>query len=391
MAFNFPNTPTEGQLFTDSASGAQYRYTNGVWMQTSAAQIKLAAGEPNIVVNPRFAISQEQGWGTAIVTSNLWPADQWLGIFQASAGNPTYGDFLLTSDDWTLPEPVPLNVIRLSNNGTGTPSPAASNSLRIHQPIERQRTRLLGWYPATVGNRKPAVLRFAAKLTNVATATTFSASIRDDSTSVSWIKQFTVQPADSGKWLQYSAAVPAPTGGTWSGVDSDPGLHLGFTAMAGATGKAPAEGWNAGNFIAGPGQSNLIATGTPQALDITNVGLYADPAGTGAAPPFQANDVGTDLAACMRYYYKPGGAASGSLICAGWSNAVGVSAYASFLFPVPMRAVPSVANLNVITSNVSGGAMPIQSISEEGYRVTCASAASGGFFVTFDPVINARM
>jgi len=41
VAFNFPDSPTAGQIFTDAASGAQYVYTNGVWMQSSAAQFKL--------------------------------------------------------------------------------------------------------------------------------------------------------------------------------------------------------------------------------------------------------------------------------------------------------------------------------------------------------------
>ena len=40
MAFNFPDSPTAGQIFTNAACGAQYVYTNGVWMQQSAAQMK---------------------------------------------------------------------------------------------------------------------------------------------------------------------------------------------------------------------------------------------------------------------------------------------------------------------------------------------------------------
>lgn len=43
MAFNFPDSPSAGTIFTDAVSGAQYVYTNGVWMQSSAAQIRLTA------------------------------------------------------------------------------------------------------------------------------------------------------------------------------------------------------------------------------------------------------------------------------------------------------------------------------------------------------------
>jgi hypothetical protein len=48
MAFNFPNSPTDGQIYTDATSGAQYIYksANGAWMQSSAAQIKLVGADP---------------------------------------------------------------------------------------------------------------------------------------------------------------------------------------------------------------------------------------------------------------------------------------------------------------------------------------------------------
>jgi len=37
MAFNFPSSPVAGQVFTDAATGVQYVFTNGAWMQTSAS------------------------------------------------------------------------------------------------------------------------------------------------------------------------------------------------------------------------------------------------------------------------------------------------------------------------------------------------------------------
>jgi hypothetical protein len=40
MAFDFPSTPTEGQTFTDTASGARYVYKNGVWMQVSSSMLR---------------------------------------------------------------------------------------------------------------------------------------------------------------------------------------------------------------------------------------------------------------------------------------------------------------------------------------------------------------
>src|SRR3954470_995013 len=80
MAFNFPSTPTEGQIFTDATSGAQYVYRGTVWMQSSAAQIKLSAETRNRIVNPAMQISQENG-NAVVSTNNTFPADQWaLGI-----------------------------------------------------------------------------------------------------------------------------------------------------------------------------------------------------------------------------------------------------------------------------------------------------------------------
>jgi hypothetical protein len=82
MAFNFPNSPTEGQIYTDATSGAQYIYRNGVWMQSSAAQIKLSAQTRNRIVNPAMQISQENGNAVGS-TNSYYPADQWVMRFSA--------------------------------------------------------------------------------------------------------------------------------------------------------------------------------------------------------------------------------------------------------------------------------------------------------------------
>jgi len=360
MAFNFPDAPTEGQLFTDTSSGAQYVYKSGVWMQSSAAQIKLGALEANILVNPRMQISQQWSAGTVLSTSAQYPADQWAMAFGVNAGNPVSVLNTLTTDDWTLPEAVPLYYVRLSHNGTPTPAPAAANSHGLYQFIERSRIRLLGWFQPTAGNRKPAVLRFAAKLNNVTVATTFSVSIRDGSVSASWVKQFTVQPADTGKWIKYETPVPAPSIGSWGGVDADLGMYLSFIAMAGST-YVGVEGWQAGDKRAGPGQSNLIGATTANQLDIANVGLYVDPQASGVAPPFQANPPSYDLDECLRYFWK----ALGSYTMYVYNNNAAVR-YHVVKFPVPMVANPSPSY-----SLSEGGAA--QSVNPE----TCSVVATG--------------
>src|SRR4051812_30673991 len=76
MAFNFPSTPTEGQIFTDATSGAQYVYRGTVWMQSSAAQIKIPGSNRNILANGAFQISQHLGSGGSI-TSGQHIADCW--------------------------------------------------------------------------------------------------------------------------------------------------------------------------------------------------------------------------------------------------------------------------------------------------------------------------
>ena len=73
MAFNFPDAPSAGRTsVTDAASGAQYIYKSGVWMQSSAAQIKLGALEPNLIVNPRGTITQELGAGVTVMTTGAY-------------------------------------------------------------------------------------------------------------------------------------------------------------------------------------------------------------------------------------------------------------------------------------------------------------------------------
>lgn len=349
-------------------------------------QVNRTALEPNIVVNPRFQWSQEQG-AAMIVTTSLFAADQWQVGFAVNAGNPTYGIQPLTTDDWDIAEETPLHALKMTHGGTPTPSPAATNYFRAIQAIERSRMRVLGWFQPTAAKRKPAVLRFAAKVQNVAAPTTFSVTLRDEALSVTWVGEFTVQPADTGKWKQYSMAVPAPSAGSWSGVDADLGLYISFASMAGATYKAPAVGWNTGTFFAGPNQSNLIGAAGPNTLDIANVGLYCDPLGTGVAPPFQAKTPAEDLAECQRYYFASGG---GVQITSSYASAAAQFKYDTYEFPVTMRAAnPSVAFSGASYSNCS--ALLLGVATSNGFRTSVQSGGVGPYYASFNYAANARM
>ena len=81
MGFNFPNSPTPGQVFTP-VGGYQYVWLDGVWRVVESPQDVVTAQTRNRVCNPAMQISQQLALGGTAVLSGAGPhiygADQWV-------------------------------------------------------------------------------------------------------------------------------------------------------------------------------------------------------------------------------------------------------------------------------------------------------------------------
>jgi hypothetical protein len=373
MPMNFPDAPSEGAIFT-GPNGLQYIYQNGVWMQSSAAQIKaLARSERNIIVNPSFLVSQENG--TAIGTAhNYYFADQWAlqGVGIPMGGRVNF--------DNTRYAGMIYN--------TAVDTPAAGDFLVMTHPIEGMEFMALGWGSPQAVNGippKPAVLNFKAK---VAVAGTYSGVLKGQggTPAQAFPFNFTIAAGDVNVWKEFTIPIPVPPAST---NFSDLGFGLGgllqFAHTLGSTFVAPTEKtWQTGNFFGATGVTNNSAV-INSFLWIADVQLLPDPDASGAAPSFIIPSYADELARCQRYWQKDftdaiifGGAAQGS---GTW--------YGDVQYPVAMRAIPTVAVSGGAGANVNSPAFSQAGIF--GFRWFIIAQAAGSFFIVVRHISNARL
>lgn len=282
-----PTNAVHGQLWWESDSGNTFIYfddgNSAQWVQVNVTSGLGTADTRNYVVNPAMQLSQEITKGTDQTTSGAYAADQWTGLF-VSTGTPVYA----CTDGTAGTGPSYIRMNNLSANA----SPAAGHYYMLAQYVEGQMIADLLWGGASA---KPVVLRFDARSSF---AGTMGVSLRNGTNNNrSYVRNVTI-PGDTA-WHTYTLAIPGDTTGTWV-VDNTRALSIFFTIMTGST-FIGVEGWQAGTFLGTSSMSNWMGA-TGRTFDITNVGLYADPAGTGVAPPFVVPNYADELARCQRYW-----------------------------------------------------------------------------------------
>ena len=303
MGFNFPNSPTPGQLYTP-AGGYQYVYLDGVWRVVEAPQAVGTAETRNRIVNGAMQVSQENGVTTGSVTG-YYPADQWIGVHSG-----------ITSF---------VSAMQIAGSGApnqiyvqGVKASLAAGDYCFHQQkIEGVRVKDFAWGFASA---LPAVLRFDAYS---GIAGTYSAAIQNAVPDRSFIAPFTL-PA--GAWTTISIPVPGDTTGTWP-VTTGLGMTLSISCAIGST-YIGVNGWQAGNKLGAPGVVNGMATANT--FYLRNVGLYLDPLATGIPPAWEMPDEAEELRACQRYW------ALGNIIINTTATSIATT------LPVQMRASPAV-------------------------------------------------
>jgi len=368
MAFDFPASPTPGQIFTGS-NGAQYVWNSTVWNQVSGNPATLTAQARNRLLNPAMQISQELADAGSVVTAS-YPADQWMLL---SNGVPNNGAFRpstqpVTPNGSTRRLGLTVNTIKASL--------AAGDYHTVYQSIEGIRMAELMWGTASA---VPLVLRFTAR--SSAATGTFCFALRNNGATQSYLGEFQV-PAINTDYV-ITAVIPGSTSGSWP-VDNTLWGSLAFALAAGTTFQGTV-GWQAANKLATGNITNGDAVaGT---LFIADVGLYADPQNTGAAPPWVMPDEAQELQACRRYY----AAYATQYLVGGWSVGAGTPAYGNFSYQVQMRANPAVALGSTSLSGASSHV--VAAIAGDSMRTTATSSNSAAAFYGSANLItcNSRM
>lgn len=324
--FDFPNSPTTNQTVTGSG-GQVYRYDGTKWVATATApgvqsfntrtgavvlqQSDLVAiGEyndvgRNLVHNPVYTVAQR---GTGPWTTGVYTADRWVASNTTDAMSFTVGPLADTDRSAIGDETAQFC---LANTFTGNAATAAFNA--VYQPVESIR-RLSGktvtvsfWAVAAAGAPKLGLNFWLIYGTGGSPSPSQYALATGASVAI------------STTWARYSATMSLPsaagkTFGTTVGTDNSQ-LYIAYSS--GSSNNAAF-----GNIG--------VQSGTVRLWGIQlEIGTVATPLDKGGSPQ-------AVLAECQRFY-QVGAGTWGAYTAAGAS-----AAYIPFMFPVLMRAAPSV-------------------------------------------------
>jgi hypothetical protein len=373
---NPPPNPPDNQMWMRSSTGALYIYyfdgNSRQWMQVSASpQVSdtrlmwRTALPKNIITNPNMRISQQNAQGVGS-TSGFFMADQWVFSF---VGLTAYGTSFINGS----PVTPDGSASGINFNANAKASLAAGDYLYGYTHIEGNDVRDILW---GTPQAKPMVVRFNAKAT---AAGNYSLQIRNAAGDRSYVALFNVAVANT--WQTFVMAIPGDTTGTWE-IGSVRAMSFGFCHCAGATYIAPVAGWNAGNYLAAPGQVNGAAA-SGQNLYISDVGFYVDPDNTGLPPEWELPDFNADLLRCLRYYQVLPNVYGG-----GWCGAANMTICHPVCF-TQMRATPTAALSGIANNNTTSNAFTLSGNNMGYWKAN--GVAVGGYIVQGDVALSARM
>uniref|UniRef100_UPI003139677C hypothetical protein n=1 Tax=Azorhizobium sp. AG788 TaxID=2183897 RepID=UPI003139677C len=305
-----------GQAFTDGQK-AQGR-------QNLAAA---AAGDVlrNRIINGAMRVSQE--WASTPVSGGLgYAADQWESAASGSGFACTHAQVQgATPGGASHRLRITITAAKAALSGT--------DALVWTQALEGQQVADLQW---GTGAARQALARFGFR----GPAGTYSFSIRNGTPDRAYLAGFVIAPGQANLDTLQSFVIPGDLAGTWA---TGPTRGLMFSiCLAASAAVTGGPGWQAGNLLAAPGQSNGLAS-TAHVFELFDAGLYVDIGNTGVLPVWQMPDPLDELRKSQRYYWKlDTPITASSLMVAGIYHG-----YQATLFhPVEMRVPPSVsANL----------------------------------------------
>jgi hypothetical protein len=368
MGFNFPNTPTPGDIFL-APGGPRYVFSEGVWRVVSDAQSILTADTYNRIVNGAMQHSQQNA-GLSSQANGHYGADQWLTNF-AGAG-------VLETDRKPIYPPFGVRQMRYRVAvTTGDASLTGADNAFISQAVEGLRVSDFGWGYA---GARQVVLRFGWK----SLAGTYSFVFRNAAGDRSYVGNFTISAAQADTDTVQTFVIPGDTTGVWP-IDNTVGFYLRFVIATGPTYIGVA-GWQAGNILGTSANTNGLVVNNN--YELYDVGLYLDPLATGVAPRWEPPDYAEELRACQRYYHKIGPTVSGVPYGAAHTPTA-VLGRAHIPYGVAMRTTPSVtvsaaadfsiSCQNTITASALSGAPAGPEMVTLEFTIAGATVGQGGY------------
>jgi hypothetical protein len=244
----------------------------------------------------------------------------------------------------------------------------ATDTFYLHQPVEADMMTDFMWGTASA---QPVTISFWAAST---LAGTFGGSIRGNGATRSY--PFIYVLPGGNVWTKCSVTIPGDTGGTWVTTGNTAGLFLGFDLGTGATYRGPAGAWASANYIGATGTVSVVGGVNGSFLCITGVKLEIG----SVATPFNRQSTAKALLDCQRYFVN--NSAFNASFWSGMATASG-SYFSTAIFPVAMRAYPTVTLMNGNGSGfptAAGTAVNIYTYGFNESRVASATSSGGAYF-----------
>ena len=243
------------------------------------------AGRKNMVINGDMRIFQRDNSGNVSNTSTYF-----LDRFMAR--NNSAGTLYVTSQSNSTSGPPGFRSWLLAQCDGADTSVGSSDYVRIQHYVEGYNC-FMDWGLAG-GNTDHVSVSFWVKSNKTGT---YCFNIEDGDALPVFCREYTIKNSDV--WQKVELTIPPPTEGTWRGNDSNIGLRMTWTLMAGSGHPLNANTWNTSYGMRTDNQVNF--------MDDANNNFYL----TGVqmevgknATEFEYRTYGEELALCQRYFYR---------------------------------------------------------------------------------------
>lgn len=246
----------------------------------------------------------------------------------------------------------------------------ATDFVSILQPIEGLRAADLMFGTASA---KMVTLRFGVK----APAGTYSVTIKNSALDRSYVAEYVISAGEANTDVIKSVTIPGDQSGTWL-KDTGVGIYVYFNLMMGSNYQGAAGAWTASAIWSTSNQFNIMGT-NGNVFELFDVGLYEGV----VAPSYEVPNYAMELASCQRYFYRMG---AGSWVGTGMIRTTNTASYILVTLPVPMRSAPtlsivgSCSNYVGDTSQVAtfGGVGMASAMNTLTLNITHAALGAGG-------------
>lgn len=306
MSFNFPASPTVGQVYQNYTWDGE-KWTMGATpvgavrydVPQSLTEPQKAQARSNVYaapldalaysgmqINGSMEVSQERGFSNPVNSGYAfdgWRMDK-VGSMVVTLGTYPAASLVAGLSNWLV-----------CTVSTAQASLSAGDYVSVSQPIEGYRTTKLGF---GFGTAQSLVIAFWSAHHRPGP---YSGTIRNASATRSYAFTYTQNVADAPEYKVVT--IPGCADGTWA-ADNTIGISLSFSVGVGTTYATAAGSWAVGNFLAATGQINGVAS-TADVFRLTGVVVLPGvEAPSAARSPLIMRPYGQEVEVCKRYFHR---------------------------------------------------------------------------------------